>query len=70
MNHPSDERCLNCGRTDAEVPISVWRYQGRDMRICSECLPILIHERAKLAAKWRAEMGEDVRTTGDDDAQR
>jgi hypothetical protein len=70
MNHSSDERCLNCGRTDADVPISVWRYQGHDMHICSVCLPILIHERATLVVKLRAEVEKGAGITGDDDAQR
>ncbi|MCC7209068.1 MAG: hypothetical protein IT323_17285, partial [Anaerolineae bacterium] len=57
-NHPSTdssaERCLNCGRSEADAPISVWRFQGRALHICSECLPVLIHERGKLMATWEA----------------
>jgi hypothetical protein len=36
--------CFNCQRTEAEVPISNWRYQGSNISVCSQCLPLLIHK--------------------------
>lgn len=70
MSQSSQPTCLNCERTEADVPISAWRYQGRDMYVCSECLPVLIHERAKLAAKWQAQQSAGEGNSGDDHTQR
>jgi Zn-finger protein len=36
--------CFNCGRGEAEVPIISWRYQGGNVWVCSQCLPLLIHK--------------------------
>lgn len=49
MTPPSDARCLSCERTDQDVPLMTWRYQGRELWICPDCLPRLIHRRAELA---------------------
>lgn len=55
MNIPSTDRCLNCERTEREVPLSRWRFQAREFALCSDCLPILIHKRGQLMAKWGME---------------
>lgn len=36
--------CFNCQRGEAEVPITTWRYQGSNIWVCSQCLPLLIHK--------------------------
>ena len=36
--------CFNCERSEAEVPITSWRYQGSNIWVCSQCLPLLIHK--------------------------
>jgi hypothetical protein len=54
MTHQSSDSCLNCGRSEAEVPLTIWRYQGRELPICSDCMPVLIHERGKVLAKWQS----------------
>jgi hypothetical protein len=41
--------CLVCKRTSAEIPLISFRYQGSDLFICPEHLPILIHDPTKLA---------------------
>jgi hypothetical protein len=43
--------CLNCGKTEQEIPLLRMRYQATDVYICPQCLPILIHEPANLAGK-------------------
>jgi hypothetical protein len=43
--------CLNCGKTEQEIPLLRMRYQEADIYICPQCLPILIHKPAALAAK-------------------
>ncbi len=54
MSKPTEQDCLNCDRTEAQVPLIAWRYQGRELWICLDCLPVLIHERNKVLAKWPA----------------
>lgn len=43
--------CLFCQRTSDQVPLVHLVYAGKDNYICSEHLPILIHEPQKLAGK-------------------
>jgi hypothetical protein len=43
--------CLNCGRSENQAPLVALRYQGSSAWICSQCLPILIHNPARLAGK-------------------
>jgi hypothetical protein len=45
--------CVNCGRSDAEVPLVVLRYAGDPQWICSSCLPVLIHRADQLVGKLR-----------------
>lgn len=40
--------CLNCGRSEMEIPLISARYAGEQIRICSGCLPILIHKPEQL----------------------
>lgn len=46
-------RCLNCGRTEAQTPLTTWRYQGFELRICPQCTPAFIHETEKVLARWQ-----------------
>jgi len=41
--------CLNCNRTEQEIPLVTLQYQGKQVYICSHCFPTLIHSPAKLA---------------------
>jgi hypothetical protein len=53
----SDLRCLNCGRTSDIVPLLPVRYMKKDLSICPQCLPILIHKPERLpalAGAWTA----------------
>jgi hypothetical protein len=43
--------CIYCERTSDQVPLLVLRYQGAEMCICPQHLPILIHQPARLADK-------------------
>lgn len=45
-NTISNDRCFNCARDEYVIPLIAWRFQGRDLWVCSECMPLLIH-------KWR-----------------
>ena len=44
-------RCAYCGRDSQEVPLLALRYQERAAWICSQHLPILIHNPRQLAGK-------------------
>jgi len=41
MNEPT---CLNCNRTDEQVPLLTLTFKGAAKHICAQCLPILIHK--------------------------
>jgi hypothetical protein len=45
--------CLNCNRTEQEIPLVTVQYQGQQVYICSQCFPTLIHSPAKLAGKLK-----------------
>ncbi len=44
-------RCLNCDRSDADVPLLALRLAGNSLWICPQCLPILIHHPERLQDK-------------------
>jgi hypothetical protein len=46
-----NQTCINCGRSEQEIPLVVLRYQGKDWHLCPGCLPTLIHQPQKLAGK-------------------
>lgn len=43
--------CLNCNRPETVIPLVSLRYAGSEAWICSQCLPILIHQPHRLAGK-------------------
>jgi len=43
--------CLNCDRSEAEVPLLQLRFQGGEILICSRCLPVLIHKTEQLVGR-------------------
>ncbi len=45
--------CLNCERPETMIPLLALRYDGKDAWICSQCIPILIHQPIQLAGKLR-----------------
>jgi hypothetical protein len=48
------ESCFNCHRSETEIPVIAWRYQGQALWVCSECMPNLIHKWPQVVAKRRA----------------
>ncbi len=44
-------RCLYCDRGDDAVPLLALSYRGHRAHICSQHLPILIHDPAQLIGK-------------------
>ena len=52
MDDSSSKKCLNCGSTEAEMPLTLWHYQEREFWMCAGCLPSIIHKREQLMLKW------------------
>lgn len=51
--------CLNCDRTEHQVPLVSLRYGHENHWICSQCFPLLIHHPERLVGKLpRAEQLE------------
>jgi hypothetical protein len=47
----SNSTCLNCGISEEERPLLTLQFQGKDLYICPQCMPILIHKSHELADK-------------------
>lgn len=43
--------CLNCDRSEADVPLVSLRHAGSQTWICTQCLPTLIHHPGRLSEK-------------------
>jgi hypothetical protein len=43
--------CVYCERNSDLVPLLLMRYQGREVWICPQHLPVLIHRPSQLAEK-------------------
>jgi hypothetical protein len=53
----AEETCVNCGQSEADIPMIAWRYQGETIWICSRCIPYLIHHTEVVMAKVHAGNG-------------
>jgi len=49
MEEENKKACVFCHRDDNQVPLVQLRYQGRVYWICSQHIPVLIHDPAQLA---------------------
>lgn len=45
------QNCLNCNRSENEIPLVTLSYSGKPAFICSHCLPLLIHHPEMLIGK-------------------
>jgi len=43
--------CIQCEKSEQEVPLLKMTYHGEKVHICPQCLPVLIHKPANLAGK-------------------
>ncbi len=43
--------CLNCERPETATPLVALRYNGSQAWICSQCLPLLIHQPQRLIGR-------------------
>ena len=54
MDRPIDtEACLSCDRNESEAPLLDLRFRGDEVYICSQCLPVLIHNPGKLEGRLK-----------------
>jgi hypothetical protein len=44
--------CLNCGSSEVERPLIPLKFQDKELYICPQCLPTLIHKAYQLADKF------------------
>ncbi len=51
MTDTKEHSCIHCGRDDSQVPLIGFLYKGGKYRICTEHLPVLIHEPTELDGK-------------------
>lgn len=56
---PNSSACLVCERTDQDIPLIQFRYQGAEHAICPQHLPTLIHNPAALAGVLPGAEGMD-----------
>ena len=47
------KHCLNCNRSEDDIPLVNLTYAGKPAFICSNCMPVLIHEPEKLIGKLK-----------------
>lgn len=48
------QNCFNCNTSETDSPLISIRFAERPMWICPQCMPVLIHDTAKLADKLRS----------------
>ncbi len=51
MNEQKEKTCINCERTDVQIPLITLTFKGDAKYICAQCLPVLIHKTHLLADK-------------------
>ncbi len=51
-------KCLYCERSSDEIPLVNLTYKNQPLWICSQHLPLLIHEPAKLVEKIEAALAK------------
>jgi hypothetical protein len=47
----SNATCLNCGSSEMDRPLLTLKFQEKDVYICPECMPIMIHKPQQLVEK-------------------
>ena len=40
----NEKTCINCDRTDEQIPLITIHFKGEEKHICPQCLPVLIHK--------------------------
>jgi hypothetical protein len=58
--------CLNCNTSEQDRPLLTIKFQGTELHICPQCLPILIHKPYELAEKLPGFQPADSPSNPDD----
>ncbi|MCP4429062.1 MAG: hypothetical protein GY803_31640 [Chloroflexi bacterium] len=61
MSNSETLTCLNCEQSETKIPLVSLRYAGQQAWICSQCMPMLIHNPQRLAGKLAG--AEDMEAT-------
>jgi len=56
----SRNTCLSCGRSSDEVALLPLEYRSQQLSVCPQCLPVLIHQPARLESKLPGASGFPV----------
>ena len=48
MDKHEEKKCLVCQATENQIPLIQLHYQGRNLYICPQHMPVLIHNPDKL----------------------
>lgn len=51
MTEETNKACLFCERNENEIPLVQIHYQEKDLWICPQHIPVLIHDPSKLIGK-------------------
>ncbi len=57
MSHVN-QICFNCQRSEDEIPVISWKYQGQALWVCSECMPSIIHKWPQVVARMEQQKEE------------
>jgi len=44
-----DKKCIICGKTHEEIPLTQFDYKTQNFWICPQHIPVLIHDPHKMA---------------------
>lgn len=44
----TENTCIVCKQSENEVPLILMKYKGKELRICPQHVPVLIHDPQKL----------------------
>ncbi len=51
MTEQTTKTCMNCNRTENQIPLVTLTFKGEEKFICTQCFPIVIHKIHQLADK-------------------
>ena len=52
MTEQTEKTCVNCNRTDEQIPLLNLTFKNETKYICPQCLPVLIHKIHLIADKF------------------
>ena len=51
MKEEKELKCIACGVSEVQVPIIKLSYQGKELGVCPQHMPVLIHKPQELVGK-------------------